>query len=418
MSIVTPPGKSNLGPIRVSSQQQYVNNDVVSPVNDLSMHALVAEGYSLIIDYYSGITTDDSELIEYSIDISSTLQTYARIKNLEIKTQAELNFDFIKSSGQSTLTGEAIISAGTILPKKYDLFIAEINPNERAVFVVNDVTPASKYLIGAYQISFISTYALDTASATDLERKTVKEYIYDKNRLFQDNSALVEESDLIRKNKLIDISRLAFNEYLSKFYDKGRNIFAFKYGLEIATDPYLIDFLVSIVNVSQIDELDNMNYYDIKDYVGYSGTTIWDKLLNPSAYISNYKLGLTDFSAISPRKLFGNIYYSGVNYFVSPDSVVDLSVLGSGAGYTDLETNTEVYPNLDLNEGYVISESVLKGVIQPTSVFESNVIKVLNGQQILLDTVTELHIAYFNLSDIEKFYYLPILMKMVLVLKV
>jgi hypothetical protein len=35
-----------------------------------------------------------------------------------------------------------------------------------------------------------------------------------------------------------------------------------------------------------------------------------------------------------------------------------------------------------------------------------------------LDTVTELHIAYFNLSDIEKFYYLPILMKMVLVLKV
>ena len=415
MPIITAADEYNIGPAKTSSQEQSLRSDVDSPVNDLNMHATVAEGYSWVVEYYSAILTDDQQLVEYSINVNSTLQTYAKIDNFELKAQDELSYGYVNDSVQSSLTGSAIVPAGTLVPKVNDFFLARIDANRIALFNVTSTRPASIYETKAYEIEYTATLSIDDDVLLDIADKTVKVYSYDKNRLYQNNNALVEDTQLMTYDTVISLCRDSFNEYLAKFYDKISSTFLFKGENITFFDPYLVNHLCKIINASQINHIRDMNHFDICEYPEYDVSTIWDKLLDSNAYIQHLTLGITDSTVLTKHLMHANLRYTDIDYFIAPSDEIDVTNVPVGLGV--IKGDDVVYPDLDLSEGYIFNVNLFSDDYD-TSVFEQVILDHVAGVTITAETLITLLNEYRSLSNVQKFYYLPILMTIVLNLKV
>lgn len=400
----------DLGPVKTTAREQYVDGITEDGVSTLSMHSLFPEGIKLVVDYYSAIRSDTMAVEPYSIDISPTLQTYTHIKNLELRADGDFSYNQIKSDMQSTLTGSALIAGGSIVPQRHDFFIVNVSSNRKAIFNIVDVSKPSIHDTTSYTIEYESSYQLDDLIVSDLTLKATHQYIYDRTLLYQNKNALISAGDVVSKEKLVSISKETFNRYVNDFYDKRASTFIFNNGVIKFFDPYLVKFLQSIVNVERVTPLRNMRTYNICEYAEYDIGTFWDKLLTSSTYYSDIPLKIVDVSTLTNIYYTGNLRYTDINYFIVPstnDTLIDIDVSPA----ITIDDNL-IFPQLDMSLGYVFLPGI--ATRDNLSVFEDCVIKVFNNEPVNLETVMDLYMKVDTLDKLQRFYYIPILMVMLL----
>lgn len=399
-----------LGPIKTSSKEQYIDGITENGISTLSTHSLFAEGVKLVVDYYSGIRSDTMGMEPYSVDISPTLQTYAHIKDMELRADGDFGYNQIKSDLQSTLTGSALITGGSIVPQRWDIFVVNVSSNRKAVFNVTDVSKPTIHDTTSYTIEFSSSFALDDNIKNDLALKATHEYIYDRSLLYQNKNALISKSEQVSKDALVSISRLAFSKYMHDFYNKDACTFTYSDETTTFFDPYLVKFLQSILNVEKIEQLRNMLTYNVSEYVEYDINTFWDKLLDPSAYYSELKLCLIPSSSLTNIYFTGNLRYSNINYFVVPRDETNGNAPVVEVSPAIIEDTNKLFPELDLSNQYVFAPGL--STRDDLSVLEACMLKIFNGEVVTSNTVMDLYEKVDTLTKIQRFYYVPILMVM------
>ena len=185
-----------------------------------------------LVDYWSindGKTTVSLGLgTTYQILGDDSPLRYDEINNMILLGFSPLNPEESQASTTTvrnySLSGEAFIIPGTIMPKENDFFIVKhINMNH--LFRVTQVTQDGLNTDGSYRINY-SLFSTNPSEIEKLRKQTVGSYVMDLQTIGgEDLTPVIGKEDHEIRSRLIKMVDDMVENYVSRFYDATHNCF-------------------------------------------------------------------------------------------------------------------------------------------------------------------------------------------------
>lgn len=357
------------------------------------------------VDYFLQIRDINDEVGQPDINLSPTIQKYNRINKLILVLQSAIQQDTPES-----LSGEAIINAG-FLPNAGDAFIARVAGGREVIFTIEEVQTRSYNVHRAYYVTFKSFAFGDSSPeyVNTLIRKTMREYVYDRNYLLDFSAPVILKQDFKNKLSLKEIFEDMKEYYFDTFLNTEKNVIAVPTTSSVYVDTMLNHFLLKIVNVTEEPKLYRVNFMPLDD-TKERLFTIWDvivkrntKLLKRAEKNISFIYRPYSINQIASR----NMNYLNINFFASK---VDTFRLPTCLKHIELERPTDYQPPIDPdNRRYVLSEHFYKQDFGNLSPIEKALWDWLEGKVVPFDEVQALIDAYPYWDTIDQYYLLPVL---------
>lgn len=403
----------------VDSVQGYKGNDTNYDV----------EGMPWVGNYYQMLRQADdvSDTIDALVDAS--YQQYTKINNYRAKLINDLAYAVTEDTKESSLEGELVI-IDAIIPNRGDVWVANRGTNRVGIFVVTNVTRLSGFSNAAYSVAIKMVEESDYSSKgrlySSLESKVVTNYYYDSKYLYLGTKPLLATEELmLRRQRKGDALRLA-DTYLHEFKNIAACTLTLSVDSQIIYDPYLVDFVTSVFpnDVSSL-----RSYSDDKLAV----ETFWSNLRRRNNRISaliSKDMHLVRVTKNHDLQFIYGIHHTDVTYLVRPkdDPSDDKAYLGYGQ-YEDVPTlelrnlfSTQLptstgtihpVPPIGSQSTYVVGEDWYAGSTENT-IIESMMGDWLNSRPITQDKFDAVLLASKNFNDVEKFYFTPIIVFLLL----
>lgn len=358
------------------------------------------------VDYFLQIRDINDEINDPDINLPPSIQKYNRINKLVLVLQSTIQQD-----EYSNISGEAIINAG-FLPNEGDVFVARIAGGREAMFVIREPQTRTYNVHKAYYVSFkLFAFTDNTPELmNDIIRKTMKEYVYDRQHLLDFSAPVILKQDykdkLELKEQYIDLQEY----YLDKFINKNKNIIALPTSASVYVDTFLNSFLLKIIDLTDDNRVTNLNFLSY-DTVKEKPFTIWDLILkrnkkmlkrvNKNICFQYKPYGLTDL-------ISRNMNYLGINFLANPvdfdyrlpDKIVDIH-LARDANYE--------HPIDVTQRRYVLSEHFYSLDVGHLSTIEKCLLEWLEGRVVTTNDLQKLLDNYVYWDTIDQYYLIPIL---------
>ena len=441
------------------------------PVDNLTT---MVDGGSWVVDYFSQVLTRDSDLSGQQLSVSGVYQQYTLIAGLEIKVTTPLS----TSQNDETKT-VGVEGSGTVypflIPNEGDMFLAEIEPGKLAMFRIRSVTKKTIFKEACYEIQ----YGLDNTDSVkidDLRSKVVKTYYHHKDFLNYGANPLLIKSDAKALNDLHRLYPSLVDHYFYRFFSREYSTFLLPGQAYRIYDPFLIDFLTGIIEVTDHSLMQKLRKRNLHDDQFNHACSVWRAIGERDAF--HFNTCFRNFCLASTRLYFSKptqagIHASGLNYVVYPldaqRNVDHQKLLDTKAGYfeglTPSFTQEEITPlvpaagyfppddeELDPTPqedpytpvvmkvdpryasvrtenlmgvpgdyqraispvspkgSYIFSSQFYQG--SPACSFEEMVLDHIKGQRVDIVQLNNLSKLFHAWGDLEKFYYVPILLAM------
>lgn len=153
---------------------------------------------------------------------------YQKIENMVLIGFSPLNPENNQASTTNvrnyTLSGEAFIVPGTVMPKENDFFIVN-HLNMNHLMRVTEVTQDGLNTDGSYRISY-SLYSTNPDDLEHLRRQTVGDYVMDLQTVGgEDLTPVIGKEDHILRSRLIRMVDDMVENYKANYYDDRHNCF-------------------------------------------------------------------------------------------------------------------------------------------------------------------------------------------------
>lgn len=397
-----------------ADEKAYVTSTVDSRKIPLANLIANIEGQNWTVDYFSQVLGRDDAPKSIDIDLSPSLQQYHRIKELKVKVQQPLDYEFIKERQGNRLTGTAIITPGTVVPTRSDCFIADKGNGAAGLFVITDVTPLTHLMDRCYEVTYSSTGSFDEKFASLVE-KTVKTSHYVEDFLIHGQNPVISSETLVTKTELNNMGFYIVNAFADQFVSNNEQRSVMVPEQTDAThDIFLAEFIGRLVDTSQYASLRGANWHSIPTSNGNNQRTLWDLLIDLKP-LDTSMLGNLTATHLKPVNTwefrnapwFRGIYYSRIKkmmWFIDDDR--QLNLLERDSEFT---SSTDDIKPVDVDDYYVLSESFYKSNKEQCSLLERMLLSMLERSSVSSKDLLRLCQESFNWPDLERFYYTPIL---------
>ncbi len=405
--------------------------------------------------WYSQILGADNQLSPHDVNRTPAYQAYRKIVGLELMVTTPLTHSQDVESKEFEVTGSAI-AYGFLIPNAGDTFIATVDNGRQAIFNVTKSEKAT-YMKGSnYQIDYKLTAYVDPILVGDLDLKSVQSYQFVKSLLTEGQYPLMDVGTYALYGGLNELYNDLISMYFRDFYSNDRQTLLVPDQVSDTYDHFLTRAMVDIVSSDDNLTLPNIRMPAVEGDAAMVNVTFWDALIR-----TNKSMLVTGIQrmAIVPTLAFRNlpqltgIYYTGISQLIYPkDPRTDVDALYGwvesvqmGAyvndgklRYSSLEralreqdtafftaacpcvagangsTQLPAIVPVTTDDYYVFTQGFY-GVrsAQMASTLEVITRLAMTQQAFDRETLTAMGTQAFNWPNLERFYYIPVILALI-----
>jgi hypothetical protein len=371
------------------------------------------EGTPIIVTWFHNMESKavkQSTISTVSFLSDSVNQSFLRINHFEMRIKAGFDFSYDNEQTRSELTGTGLIFPGFI-PKQGDLFLYELEPGKLGLF---KITNAPTRLSIKTDTSHEVTYKLhDIVGSSELNlifERVREEAYFSKQRFLQEAGALLTKSDVVCLKYIEEKHKELAHYYVTEFFDT-LEYQSFKRPDDIY-DPYIIEFIRATAGYDTL----GVHVLQLLTDLQLERKSFFAKLLDPKKiswkiYIPNSDIYVHEIDAVSTRvnALINRPYIASTDqgvYVEPPDpgsatqEELDAYALLVEAGMD--EVNGVVEPYISGNIGSTDQSSFTD--------FDTLIAFYMDLQVVDVDSLVLLVDNFYDMTPMEKFYRVPILM--------
>lgn len=289
---------------------------------EAKLHTLLkyVEGYPWTIDYYGQILNRNNTLEHFDPSTPNLTQPYYKVSKLIVQVSSTLSSSYDQTTGLTTITGSAIAPLG-LIPNVGDLFIAQVDTGEDAIFIITTVSRKTHRKDTLYEVSY-SLYSYTSARPeflTTLTQRINDVYFFNPDTNFFNRDVLIKPSVKEAKDRLNRFLHESKDYYFSKFLDTNLGTIVIPGMSHSLYDSHLINFLFRTVKFDQLLKK-NFFIHSVSD-TQLSQPSILHCILTCSKSNINtinrtYKY--IPSNMIANRARFGTVFHAGIEYILYP----------------------------------------------------------------------------------------------------
>lgn len=433
----------------------YKHNLIDASVTPLSAMITHIEGSTWPGDYYSQILAGSEEVSPFQLGQMPPYQQYHEIKNCQLKLQGGLSNSVDGESGVMTMTGTALVYP-CMRPNLGDAFLADIGDGRLGQFTVSSPpVPKTIFKETTYEIQLTLTRFADAELVDAIRKRVVKTSYFVSDFLVYGQNPIISAEALASKELFERKLKELRNLWLKMFYSTEFKTIAVPGQASACYDPYITRAFLDIHDQSDHPLISKIKVLNCDGIDEAHQTSIWDVLLKQDStllYTAFKTPTLTSVSNFHWMPHFESIQYSGLSNVVvsalesaTVDRDYSSQVPITGHLYRDLmDMQIDIastiylnsfdefhYPDEDVlspesfyldtevplihpianHGGYVLSKGFYDEDVEQMSKLEILVKQYVDTEGIVNLTVL---MAFCNSAKewgrLEKFYYIPVLM--------
>lgn len=413
------------------------------------------EGSIWNCNYYSQVTNRDSDLrVEDSMQ-SPIYQQYKKIVGLELKVDSPLSANQADDSKYMTVAGSAYVNP-FMVPESGDMFTADTGNGNDALFVINNSERKSYLKDSVFLIEYtLLGYVKDLQDRVDdLDNKLIETTYFNKDYALKGNNPFLTSEQNHNAVALVQIKQQLLNYFFDNYYNSELSTLIVPGQDYYVYDYYLTKFIFSLVdsfdnsNIRKVRLLNLSNDDLIKKPTLLDALKKWDSNV---LKVSQRYMGLTYSRSFGIDPMLEGVAFSGVDLVVYPMAAITKSPLSNPVGAYVSEINNPnifnrgglsyptnstvglpmsdytlvnkqgVYNSVEIagktvqlvkpvlsDKSYLLSDSFYDNG-SDMSVLEAMTKQYLNTESISKSNLISVCEDYYNWSDIDRFYYTPIL---------
>lgn len=407
------------------------------PIDSLITHV---SGIALTVDYYRLIVNKDTALYSQDVGQSGVQQQYQLYKNFEIRQTGSLSQDQDTEDKVFTVVGTGIVHSG-LIPNEGDMFSCDVGDGRLGVFNIKRSQQLSIAKATTYQIEYGLSYFTDNKKANydDLKSKVIETYYYVKERLNFNESPFLTTDEYnfyiqlgtYYHNLLINYRSWFFSKEYMAYIVPDQNSSTFDYFIYRALQVLFRDDYTGVMQKHQGINISDDDIINRK----FDLLSILLERSKERFNLVDQRVGTTRTNSFNFEGVTSNIRYTGIRSLVYPISSWER---------TDTSYNTNFHPILEgpltasppnrhpniskelvaytfgqrtvpliklvsIDDYYIFSEDFYKRTTN-LSLIEDLVLKYIDGEQFNHNTLKVLLDNYQYWPNLERFYYMPILM--------
>lgn len=378
-------------------------------------------GMKFIVEYYSQYLAKDGVPQHHSIDTLFGFQQYRRIVKYILRLDSAPSFNYDATTGQGEQMGTGKMPGG-IIPNVGDCFIGEVGDGRLALWTIYEVRPLTHLKGTAHEISFKVKDYLTEEVKKDLLDKTIDTYLYNGEGV----NGLVPQEEVHQLGELELILHQLTESYFRWFYDTETASFTVPIGIgKKVHDVFQAKFIDRLIDKQLYQKYRQVKLQRIDMPNKVRQISIWDALIErdwmvmeDSATYFNFiltsRLKGGRFQFNSSHSRYGYIIYP---YYLDGDTPMGIRDI---SGYTapaemplfepeDPTINRRWIYHIRSDEDYVFSKYFYLKDQENMSVIERLVWCYLDGKSPCLDRLMQLLRASYRWDDLDRYYYIPVL---------
>jgi len=441
-SIATPPIETTIP----ETIQEPINSVFTALVPESRITSLLkyVEGYPWTINYYGQIINKNNTLENFDPSTPNLTQPYYEVKNLILQVSSPLSSSYDQTTGITTITGAAL-TPYKLIPNVGDIFIANIDSGEDAIFLITSVSRKTYRKDTIYEISY-SLYSYVSSNqdfVTSLKQRINDTYYFNKDTNFFNRDILIKPSVKEAKDRLNNYITETKNYYFSTFSQREAGSIIIPGVDSTIYDPLLLEFITKIIDYKDLVDIPFFRH-NITNNRYINQPSIFNLLLTRNISLVNTinkKQIFIPSANIQNRARFGSIFHTGANYVLFPlnpntntdvtdinhnlDSSDYLSTIKTSKNYFLLEdeviaiNNENIFPKkilheLFLNDTYIVTDNFYNYINDNTLFTEVSFIELLIYKHINKEAIAKEDLVlaiekYMNFSLLHQLYLLPVL---------
>lgn len=429
-----------------------MNNTGQTSVTALTSYV---QGSSWLVTFYQQILGADSELSPHDVNRPAAYQQYRKILGLELMVTSPLQHSQDSQSKEFEVTGSAI-AYGFLKPNAGDTFVATVDNGRLAIFNIIRSEKTTFMAHANYQIDYKLTAYVDDVLVGDLNNKSVEQFQFVKSLMSEGQYPLLGLDTFALYGGLSDLFGDLASLYFRDFFSVQRQTLLVPDQTVDTYDHFLNKAVVDLVATDESADLPLIRLPAVEGDLAMCNVTFWDALLrtNKSLLVTGIqRAGLVPTLSFRNYPHLTGIYYTGIRSIVYPidprtdidatygdvNSVVISPLIGDGVPrYQSLERVLRETDNALLaadcqcvEEGadgeslppivpvtqddfYVFTKGFY-GVrnAQLSSQLEMMARQAITHQPVDRSQLTALAQAAFNWPNLERFYYIPVILALI-----
>lgn len=278
------------------------------------------EGYPWTVNYYGQILNTNNTLEHFDPSTPNLTQPYYKITKLILQVDSPLSSSYDQTTGMTSITGSAI-SPYKITPNVGDVFIAQVDSGEDAIFHITSVTRKTHRKDTLYDISYTlySYTSVNPDFVVTLEQRVNDTYYFNSDSNFFNRDVLIKPSVKEAIDRLSYFLHESKEYYFSTFVQRRTGSLLIP-GLEYAVyDPLLVNFISKTVDYDYLINTPFYNHAYSNEQIDQP--SIYDAILSRSLSILNNANKTYNFlptSLIRNMSRLGTVFHSRVDYILHP----------------------------------------------------------------------------------------------------
>lgn len=421
------------------------NSTFTSLVPESRINSLLkyAEGYPWTVNYYGQLLNKNNTIEHYDPSAPNLTQSFYKVINMVIQVDSPLSSSYDQATGVTTVSGSAI-APYKVTPNVGDVFVAQVDSGEDALFIVTSVARKTHRKDTLYEISYnlYSYLSSDPSFIKTLESRINETYYFNKDTDYFNRDVLiapsVKEANDVIKSFLSDSKLYYFNTFVQA--KTGTILIP---GVDYTMyDPLLINFIGKTVESDYL----LLNGFNRHIYVSkyIDQPSILDAILTRSMtpiLIGNKTYNFLPSHMLPNKARLGTMIHTGVDYVLYPTDpktnadVADTTIFSRSLYLQTMKTAnnntgdnpiiikttnnneefiTNALPELFKNDYYIVTENFFKFLNKTTTYEDLSYVELLIAKFIKREAIARQDIAtvvqsYQQWSLLHQLYLLPVL---------
>ena len=282
------------------------------------------EGYPWTVCYYGQILNVNNTVEHFDPTVPNLLQSYYKVSDLILQVDSPLSSSYDVASGVTIVSGSAI-APYTIKPNTGDIFLANIDTGEDAIFIINSVSRKTHRKDTLYEITY-NLYAYTSVNSDlipTIESRVQDAYFFNKDTDFFNRDVLITTQTKEATDKLLRYKNDILNYYFDMFSQRESGSILVPNKDVTIYDNLVVNFVSKIVGYKDIVDRP-FHRYNYSNHRYLDQKSLFDMLLSRSNIMSrvvNKRYGIAPALSLNNLGRFGTIGVSNVDYVMYPFSI-------------------------------------------------------------------------------------------------
>lgn len=400
------------------------------------------EGYPWTVNFYGQILNTNNTVEHFDPSSPNLAQPYYKVNNLILQVNSPLSSSYDQATGITTVSGSSLVPF-KIIPNVGDIFIAQVDSGEDAIFHITSVTRKTHRKDSLYEVDYsLHSYTSDKPEfVSQLEQRLNEIYYFNKDTDYFNRDVLLKPSVKEAIDRLKQFLQESKAYYFLNFI-QPRTASLLIPGLENTVyDPLLTNFISKTVDYSTINE----GQYFRPTYQSHdlNQLSILDCLLTrtqPHYNVVNRTYNFVPTTMLPIRSRLGTISHTAIQYilyptmpnrnhlsYLNPDiPATYISTVKTNKNYhlknnrvIETTNNSQVFEKpllheLFIDDYYIVSENFYRylednAAYPDISYIEFLIAKFVTGKAIAKEDLAIAVETYKDWSLLHQFYLLPVL---------